>query len=771
MWRRAIILAIALLFVSHAFAQAIPPKIIDLNISPKKYYYEEGELISLSAVVILDDAEKEDANYAWSFGDGTSISGDFNTVYHVFYISDTKLSEQKFTVGLTLTTPSGSDSRSTTISIRRGRAKVVVLHPPDITSFNKKDVPLKAFISALDSAGNPINVYLKDVNILIDNKPVQKGAISDQGFEITISPSNDFSPVEFLNFSAMRGTTPVIAKIPLYFSPLELKFASHPLESRKFYIADNLGRVTFCLAYPDGSAVTSGTFYVELLKDGEKLAKEKAFYDGKCFYSDFNYVFTIQDYEKKDSAVSLSFFGKDSYGNTLNVPDQNITISKDNPSFDLTLKRPSPGSQNFFGFFQNTTFEVLLRNETGLPNQNVDVFLTIPALDLNQKMRSEGNMFVISFDVPRREIRNAEAKVYAFADINGVTYVDVESFRVTFTGALAISFIYPAEKKKVTLSEDNKLLVNIRYPDDSLVNVEDIKATLYIDQKAQEIVLKKDYNKGYYYYAFPEKFLGKHTVKLELKEPFSGSSEINAEIEEPLNLLFVGFSLAIVAVLIVGANVILKRIKHNKESKKALVKRLSEIESEMHTTQSALFSRRISIDEYKSRMLVLQNEMDAIEKELSSEGGSFFGKLKTIMPIRKKGLKKETPAPMQETQQIEKPVDKIPINDYYQPKPQIEPTAPVKQQVIVPEWPKPPVSSSGDLNVPEDVIPLVPERREVQKEKPVSAKPQAKVSALDTKTKTQAAPQNETTKPKEEIRDFVKRAAVFAGGVSKTSED
>ncbi|MCX8190009.1 MAG: hypothetical protein N3F05_02150 [Candidatus Diapherotrites archaeon] len=771
MWNRAIIVAILVLFVSYAFAQTIPPKIIDFNISPKKYYYEEGELITMSAVTVLDITEKDDVNYSWSFGDGTSISGDFNTVYHVFYISESKLAEQKFTLSLTITTPSGSDSRSTTLNIRRGRAKVVMLHPKDITSFNTKDVPIKAFLSVLDSGGNPINLYLKDVNILMGSRPVEKGAISESGFEVTITPSNDFSAVEFLNFSAMRGTTQITAKIPLYFSPLELRFSENPLEERRFYIADNLGRINFCLAYPNGSKVANGNFYVELLKDGNLLKKQQALYDGKCFYTDFNYFFTLNDYEKKDGQISLSFYGEDFYGNKLNIPDQKINILKDNPSFDLTLKRPSQTAENSFGFFQNLTFEALLKNDTGIPNQSVDVFLTIPALDINQKLRSEGNLFVLSFDVPKREIRNAEAKLYALADLNGLVYADVETFRITVTGTLGISFIYPAENKKVTLSQENKLLVNLRYSDESLVNVDEIKAILSIDQKSQEIRLKKDYNKGYYYYVFPEKLAGKHTLKLELKEPFSGSSEIIAEIEEPLNLLLLGLVLTIITIFIVGFNLLLKRVRQNKENKSTLVKRLSEIESEMQATQSALFSRRISIDEYKSRMLVLQNEMDAIEKELSTANYSFFSKLKSKIPRSPKGQKMQEFAANQTTQQMEKPTFKAPVNDYYQKMPKKEPYTPVQQQLIVPEWPKPPVSSAEDLNIPEEIVPLVPEKRVESPKERISNQTQVAIGSQEIKPKSEAKIEKELTKPKEEIREFVKRAAVFAGGVAKASED
>ncbi|MEM4663041.1 MAG: hypothetical protein QXM75_03390 [Candidatus Diapherotrites archaeon] len=791
MSKKIFLALMVVVFFSCVYSQATPPKIIDLNIYPKKAYYDDGELVTISAVSILDENEKEDANYFWSFGDGTAIAGNFPKVYHVFYLDSNIPLEQRFTITLKLSTKSGSDTKSTTIAVRRGRAKVVVQYPQDMTAFNKKDYILRVFFTVLDSRDYPINSYLRDMNIFIGKTSIEKIPIGEQGFEIKIPPSNTYSTVEFLEINAMRGSTLITGKIPFYFEPLQISISSYSLHGKSIYIGENIGTVSFCLVYPNGESVSNGTFYVELIKGEASIQKSVARFNDGCFFADFNYFITIKDFEEAN--LQLMFYGKDSYQNILSPVYRKINVSKDNPSFDLVLLRPTPLSNNTFGFLQNIRIETTLNQKLGIASRDVNVFLAIPALNIYRQLYALDSTFMLDFEVPMIEIKNADAKIVATVDVNNVTYSDIETFKVTFTKEIKISFVYPSEKGKTQLSEDGRILVELRYPDDSLLKEEKVSAMLYIDKNYYDIQLVRDYNKGYYYYAILGRLVGKHIIKLDLKEPFYGSKEITAEIEEPLNLLLIAIVLSIVVSGVIFIGITIKRAKYKNERRKILINRLSNIELEMKENQSALFSRRISVEEYKSRMLVLQNEMDSIERELKgSDSFSFnflkglFSKLKAKKEI--KTLPKET-KPETATSEAEKDLTK----EIKEKEPELElkkelfDTKQVQfpeeksqtinsQQLIVPEWPKPPVISEASIEIPEEIVPLFPEKKPLTRaEKPaqelkgqiITSPPKAVISEpTEIKTKEVATREDvqkqdkEIQKPKEEIKELVKKASV-----------
>lgn len=695
MWRKILPALLFIIMLSHAFAQAQAPKI--LAIVPNKTVLNETELFEITASVV---APSKDINYFWSFGDGSSISGNLPKVYHIFYI-DTEQSSKDFNVALTVSNGAGSDTQSITIKVKRSNQTKVRILYPELTAFYAKDRQHILTLAVLDYRGtiveNPltrcksISAYIKDANLNL--------RLGIEGkFDITLNPSHAYNSIEFLRVKATCGLTSIDTNIPIYFEPLSLEISEKPLSDKKIYIGESLGRVAFSIGdYPDGGHVESGTFYAELLSDSGIIQAAQVQIDGNSFYADFNYVFTIEDFKKN---FRLRVYGQDAFGNILREHEYEINVLNNNPRFNLELQSPKIYRDATFGIMQKVRFVAELNTDLNIAPENLTVFLNVPELGITRNFERNGSIFSLDFIVPARPLNYTPFEIVALAE--GTSYADIESYRITITRNIRIEFLYPSDKEKTPFSEDNRLKVELKYPDGSSLAVDKVRATLVVDGRSQEIVLNRDQNKGYYYFNFSEKFLGEHNIRLDIDDLFLGSKSIACTIEEPLPWPFIITLLIVLSACGIFAYLLIARLRHGSAERKKLLERIAQIEAQMKQNQSALFSRTISVEEYKSRMLLLQNEMDTIEKELRQTRSFWQGisaKLPSVISSLKSFRPKPKVLPKQEKQAKEPEVPKQAFEPQQRPM--------LREQVVVPEWPKPPPAIGAQFELPEEIVPEI----------------------------------------------------------------
>jgi len=771
MWRKILLAWIFISLLSNVLAQPQAPKIIALV--PNKTVLYEGELLEINASIA---GLTKDTNYAWYFGDGHGISGNIPKAYYVFYI-DTEQYSKDFNVSLTITNEAGSDTKSITIKVKRpSQVKAKVLYP-DITTFYTKDQPHTLTLAILDYSGkivtNPL-VKCKSITAQIKDTNLELKLGVEGRFDITIPPNHEYNPVDFLRIKASCGFTNLDANIPLYFEPLYLEIVEPPLRDAKIYIGDNLGKIAFRVSdYPDNGSVKKAIVYAELFADGNSIQVAPTKIEENLFYADFNYIFKLEDFKKR---FAIKIYGQDEFGNIIKESQYEFNVLNNNPRFNIELQSPKLYRDVTLGIMEKIQLTVALSTDLNIDLENVSVFLNMPEFGITQRFKRNGNIFSLDFVAPARSAMYTPFEIIALAE--GTNYADIEAYRATITRDVKITFLYPSEKEKTAFSSENRLIVELRYPDGTLLSADKVKATLMIDERSQEIVLTRDKNRGYYYFNFADKFLGEHKLRLEISETFFGSKSITCTIEEQIPWHIIVMLLVVVVAFAIFAYVLITRAKYGAAEKRKLLSRLSQIETEMKDYQAALFSRKISIEDYKSKMILLQNEMDTIEKELQKPHGfnkgvfakNIFTRLSSIALAIKSLMPKRALAPKTETKVI-KEAEML----KEAPKETIQPMPMRNEPAIVPEWPKPPPAMEAKFELPEEIVPEIRIKKiePLPKIKPAE-KPIEKIEKIEKETTLakMLAKEEEGQKPaaRPEISASIERPAEEESGLYSKEE-
>jgi len=725
--RKNICLAVALiLLLSLAYAQNQEVRISRIETNARSL--KEGELFEAS--VILEE-NMEDLNYVWDFGDGSILSGNFPKAYHLFYLDEGTYSKD-FNVKVTVFSKNSSDMRSIKIKVSRAPSKIKVVYPEPAV-LNSKHMPPTVSFMVLDYAGNTISAIRKDnVEVRINDKKIENISGGEGSFEITLEPSYSFHSVEFINIKARRGHRDIKATVPIYFKPAELGIPANPLEGHKFYIGTQFGTIHIDIAYPDGSAVESGAFYAELFADSNMIQKVMLKRGPNAFYADFDYTFSLNDFGKE---FTLAVEGQDLFDNVLKRKEYRFHLSKDNPVFNLEVLKPNLYKNRILGIRQKFRFEVAVDSNQEI--KDVNVLLRIPELGIERVFAKEAGVFSLNFITPPEPASNVTLELVASGIVGDRMLADIERRKVSITNRIDINFIYPQEKETTVFSSENMLKVELKYPNGALLDIQSLRAILYVDGKPSKIILTRDLNKGYYFFKFVDEFLGRHKLNLVIKDDFFGSKEIECNVVKQMPWPAILTMLAVVMTLGVLLYFIIGRVRYLKAEKRRLAERLAQIEEEMKKLQSELFTRRISLEEYKGKMLVLQNEKESIEKGLE-KGSGFKIFTSTIAKLFKKTkVKKEPskPTPKPEEKPV-RPLHKAPVKPAF------------GEQVVVPSWPR----LAGIMHVPfkepkEKVTEIKP-----PKPSPKSAGPAGMVKVPRPKERT------------EDLSAMLKRAVKVASG-------
>jgi hypothetical protein len=712
--RKNICLAVALiLLLSLVYAQSQELKIARIETNAKSL--KEGELFEASVVL---EENIEDLNYVWDFGDGSILSGNFPKAYHLFYL-DEGIYSKDFNVKVTVFSKDSSDMKSIKVKVSRASSKIKVVYPEPTVLNNKHMPPTISFI-VMDYSGNTISTIKKtDVEVHIAGEKVENIFGGEGSFEIALEPSYSFHSVEFIDIKARRGYRDIKATVPIYFEPAELGIPTNPLEGYKFYIGTQLGTIHINIAYPDGSPVETGAFYAELFIDSNLIQKVLLKRGPNAFYADFDYTFSLNDFGKE---FTLAIEGQDLFENVLKRKEYRFRLSKDNPIFDLEVLKPNLYKNRILGIRQKLRFEATIDSNQEIKDANV--ILRIPELGMERQFTREAGLFSLNFIAPSKPAGHVTLELIASGIVGGRMLADIERREVSITNRIDINFIYPQEKETTVFSSENMLKVDLKYPNGALLDIQSLRALLYVDGKPSRIILTKDLNKGYYFFKFVDEFLGQHKLKLVIKDDFFGSKEIECNIVKQMPWSTLLTMLAGVVALGVFLYFIISRIRYMKAEKRRLATRLTQIEQEMKKLQSELFTRRISLEQYKEKMLVLQNEKESIEKELEKGPGfkALFAGITSKLfkrPKAKKEPLKPTPKPE------EKPARPL-------PKAPVKPT--FGEQVVVPSWPKPSAAMHMPSQMPKEKVtevkPLKPLPKPVIKPTGIAkAPPEAKGKA------------------------------------------
>lgn len=637
-----------------------------VEIKTNKTSLVEGELFEVSAVI---EGHADNLTYTWDFGDGSEkLQLVEPKAYHVFYIDDITYSKE-FQVSVVVSDGKTIDVRSIAVKVRRARSGSIKIKPfgSGFFELHSKSEPAVLSFEVLDYSDNILEQSkIKNMNISIKGEALSASQESIGLYKVELIPRFYFNYVEFLNISVEanlgRGYQKFETELPVYFAGAELKIPSNPLLNKKAYIGMSFGEIETKIVYPDNSSVTSGEFYASIISDTNVIEKTELIKKEDSFSAKFEHVFSLEDTEKR---FSLVFWGRDKYSNILAEKEYEFTLSKDNPLFNLIVLRPDFLSKNTFGFEQEITIEAQLNSTAEI--KGAEVFLAIPSLGIKKYFNKQSGKYVLNFTFPSRKIQNAELHIIATGTVSGNKLADFEIYPISITNALNIDFIYPAdiEEAQTIFEKDNMLKVSLSYPDGSLVEIPEIKTFIYLDGERKSIVLKRDLEKGYYFYKFSEPLLGSHTLKLVLTDAFAGTKEIEANIVQPVAWNAIVVFLLILAVLCILIYGTYSRFKQWKSEQLKLSDRLVQLENEMKVLQKSLFKGKVSPEQYKEKMLLLQNEKEAIRGMLSNNlSFSYFisSFIKSLRPKKKSALKQIVVAPLPKLppkQLAEKPEEEI----------------------------------------------------------------------------------------------------------------
>ncbi len=638
--QRKYIFVILLTSLLLIFGKAYSWEIKELKVN--KTTLKEAELFEVEAII---EGEANKLTFTWDWGDGSEkLQLSEPKAYHVFYISDGSRSKN-FRITLVVSDGKKLDTETLDITVKKAYGKIRPFLQ-QVTKLNEKNKPFKVMFEILDSSDNIISSsYVESLQANLNGASMEIKAESEDLYSVEIIPRCDFDYVEFLHINAevLLGAAHNIkrtleVRVPIYFAPVNLSILKNPVEDKKLYAGDSLGEVQLQIACPDGTIVKAGDFYASLISDSNIIETQQLNYVDLYFRATFAYKFSLEDVEKK---YEMMFEGTDNHGNILPKTTFPVLIGKDNPAFDLVLIEPS-AKEKEFGYGQKVSF--IAKINSNLRVEEAEVYLVVPSLNMKRYFSKEGDKFVLELAMPEKKVYKTEFKIVAIGRADGKELADYEKFKGSITNNISVEFLYPydAKKGRTLFEEENALKVYLKYPDGSLVQFPKVRAVLYLDGEKKDVVLKRDEVKGYYFYKFDEPLLGAHKLKIDLRDKLQGTKEAEVVIVKQTSWHFtVGLLFILVLVGIIGY-VIYSRFKHWKDLQMSYIKRISQIDREIKRLELSVFKRKITPEQYKEKVLLLQNEKDTL-KEKIVENTNFVAFirefLKAVLPKKRSALK------------------------------------------------------------------------------------------------------------------------------------
>ncbi|MFH1390748.1 MAG: PKD domain-containing protein [Candidatus Diapherotrites archaeon] len=411
------------------------PVILRIDVSPTEI--DESTIVLFNALV--NDADNDELTYEWSFGDGTTGTG--NPVEHSFDISSQVYPEELFTVQLIVTDEHGATkSKTTIVNVRRAELNITIQKP--ISNQNQrlsKNSNTEIALWVTDKKGALISGNsLSKLTAKIANQEVKLFRQIDGTYKGTYNP-NHLTPSETtirVETIAIVGNAKLTATTlkSVYYQPIEIN-AEYRLTPKKIRIGELITGLALELTYPTGEKVKDAIITATLDASTSKTLNYTETAPGEYFFSEINYLV-----QQGDELIKFTISGTDSSANFFEKIIE-IPIEEINPLFNVQVIEPDPVNPIVFNYGNEHLVIVQVNSTKKDLLKNVSVFLENQEINLNAKMHLNelnGNYEAIA-KIPKKN--NFELDSLKFS-INGRGFIEGEEFNsnTVFSVALTEAF-------------------------------------------------------------------------------------------------------------------------------------------------------------------------------------------------------------------------------------------------------------------------------------------------------------------------------------------
>ncbi|MEM0359775.1 MAG: hypothetical protein QXK06_00375 [Candidatus Diapherotrites archaeon] len=601
-----------------------PLQVLTVLVDPESRQQFEGQYFYFTA--ITNALNEESLEFFWDFGDDSNASQ--REAFHAYFLGLEK--EREFLVKVRVSDSKGQTAGAEVkVKVLKSKFKARVLEPTHVQT-NSKQRDLNVRLEFLDEADERIACQGISLRVLLAGSLVEMHC-SGTIFEGIFKPWSSLSETEFLEIHALsevKGEKREFhAKAPVFFEPSFFK-ATNVFKGKKYFLLDSLekAKVMFLL---NGIIVVFPSELRAVLVSGKKEEEvriEKNEFDYTLY---FDHTVNETDFLH---GLKLKLKGRDAAGNKVDEV-QAVPLAK-NSALVISILEPVNSEREYaFGQTVNLKAKILSDN---YKVKNKKIIVECPELDFLEEMDfdKESQQYSAKILLPLQDSgkKSVSCRLEAHATLDGKELMDLEFLTISLSNNLQMVFVQPsAGLNKPWNGKISEISVRFFQPNNHLFANIALNSDLLVDGNLQPVSLKFDEKEKLHKGVLSSPLLaGTHSLKLVLKEDFSGEGTVIATIEQGLSLALLAFGFACIVIL-----VFLALLLRNVFSERAFLlrekERLTGLEKKY---KFEFFKRHISESELGEQIRLLSKGLKCIDSLLKSGFWIKTGFWKTVFPSK-----------------------------------------------------------------------------------------------------------------------------------------